>query len=133
MARQSAGSGVGGKGEAVLFIVATPIGNLADMTQRAVETLRTADLVLAEDTRKTRVLLDHFGIKARMVSAHAHNEAKTIPLVLEDLGRGASVAIVTDAGTPLFRTPRCSPSRRSVWPIRWVMSPPRGQLTGIAS
>jgi 16S rRNA (cytidine1402-2'-O)-methyltransferase len=105
MARQSAGSGVGGKGEAVLFIVATPIGNLADMTQRAVETLRSADLVLAEDTRKTRVLLDHFGIKARMVAAHAHNEAKTIPLVLEELGRGASVAIVTDAGTPLISDP----------------------------
>ena len=58
------------------------------MTQRAIETLRTADLVLAEDTRKTRVLLDHFGIKARMVAAHAHNEAKTIPARSRATGAG---------------------------------------------
>jgi 16S rRNA (cytidine1402-2'-O)-methyltransferase len=61
--------------------------------------------VLAEDTRKTRVLLDHFGIKSRMVAAHAHNEARTIPLVLEELARGSSVAMVTDAGTPLVSDP----------------------------
>src|SRR5688572_8663473 len=103
MARQSAGSGVGGKGEGVLFIVATPIGNLADMTQRAVETLRSADLVLAEDTRKTRVLLDQ-GANDRKRSTRS----------------------------ALFPTPRCFTSRRSVWPIRWVMSPRRGLLTGIA-
>jgi 16S rRNA (cytidine1402-2'-O)-methyltransferase len=105
MERQSAGSGVGSKRAGVLFIVATPIGNLGDMTQRAIETLRSADLVLAEDTRKTRVLLDHFGIKSRMLAAHAHNEARTIPLVLEELGRGRCVAIVTDAGTPLVSDP----------------------------
>jgi 16S rRNA (cytidine1402-2'-O)-methyltransferase len=105
MARPSVGSGVGSKGEGALYIVATPIGNLADMTKRAVDTLRSADLILAEDTRKTRVLLDHFGIKARMASSHAHNEAKTIPLVLEELARGSSVAIVTDAGTPLISDP----------------------------
>jgi 16S rRNA (cytidine1402-2'-O)-methyltransferase len=105
MGRQSAGSGGGSKGAASLFIVATPIGNLGDMTLRAIETLRSADLVLAEDTRKTRVLLDHFGIKSRMVAAHAHNEARTIPLVLEELARGSSVAMVTDAGTPLVSDP----------------------------
>lgn len=88
-----------------LFIVATPIGNLGDMTMRAVETLRTADMVLAEDTRSTRVLLDHFGIKAHTVAAHAHNEARTIPRVLERLGRGESVALVSDAGTPLISDP----------------------------
>lgn len=75
------------------------------MTQRAIETLRTADLVLAEDTRKTRVLLEHFNIKARLVAAHAHNEASTIPLVLERLGQGDNVAVVTDAGTPLISDP----------------------------
>ena len=105
MSRQSAGAAVGAKGEGVLFIVATPIGNLGDMTQRAIDTLRSADLVLAEDTRKTRVLLDHFGIKSRMIAAHTHNEAKTIPIVLDHLGRGSSVAIVTDAGTPLISDP----------------------------
>ena len=88
-----------------MFIVATPIGNLGDMTQRGIETLRAADLVLAEDTRKTRVLLDHFGIKVRLSAAHAHNEARTIPVVLEELSRGAKVAVVTDAGTPLISDP----------------------------
>jgi 16S rRNA (cytidine1402-2'-O)-methyltransferase len=105
MARQSAGSGIGRDEKGTLYIVATPIGNLADMTLRAVETLRSADLILAEDTRKTRVLLDHFGIKARVAAAHSHNEARTIPLVLEELARGSSVAIVTDAGTPLISDP----------------------------
>ena len=103
MPSQSAGGGA--QRGATLYIVATPIGNLGDMTQRAIETLRTADLVLAEDTRKTRVLLEHFNIKARLVTAHAHNEASTIPLVLERLGQGDDVAVVTDAGTPLISDP----------------------------
>ena len=104
MGRRSAGSGEGEK-EGVLSIVATPIGNLGDMTQRAIETLKAADLILAEDTRKTRVLLDHFGIKTRMVSAHEHNESRTIPLMMETLARKAGVAVVTDAGTPLISDP----------------------------
>src|SRR5512134_1393027 len=104
MARPSSGSKAAreGKGEGTLFIVATPIGNLGDMTQRAIETLRAADLVLAEDTRKTRVLLDHFGIRTRLTASHAHNEARTIPLVIDELRRKGDVAIVTDAGTPLI-------------------------------
>lgn len=109
MVRPSAGSGAQTKGEGVeqgtLYIVATPIGNLGDMTQRAIETLRSADLVLAEDTRKTRVLLDHFGIRTRMVASHEHNEARTVPLVIEQLRNRKSVAIVTDAGTPLISDP----------------------------
>ena len=104
MGRRSAGSRAGEK-EGVLSIVATPIGNLGDMTQRAIETLKTADLILAEDTRKTRVLLDHFGIKTRMVSAHEHNESRTIPLMMETLARKEGVAVVTDAGTPLISDP----------------------------
>lgn len=103
MVRQSVGSGTAGEGE--LFIVATPIGNLGDMTQRAIETLRNADLVLAEDTRKTRVLLEHFAIKTRMVPAHEHNEARTIAPVIERLRKGESLAVVTDAGTPLISDP----------------------------
>jgi 16S rRNA (cytidine1402-2'-O)-methyltransferase len=107
MARPSSGSSAAkqGKGDGTLFIVATPIGNLGDMTQRAIDTLRTADLVLAEDTRKTRVLLDHFGIRTRLTAAHAHNEARIIPLVLDQLRRKGDVAIVTDAGTPLISDP----------------------------
>ena len=91
--------------EGVLYIVATPIGNLGDMTHRAIETLTAVDLILAEDTRKTRVLLDHFSIKTRMVSAHEHNESRTIPLMMETLARKAGVAVVTDAGTPLISDP----------------------------
>lgn len=109
MARSSSGPGAAregkGKGDGTLFIVATPIGNLGDMTLRAIETLREADLVLAEDTRKTRVLLDHFAIKTRLTASHAHNEARTIPLVLEELHKKGKVAIVTDAGTPLISDP----------------------------
>ena len=103
MVRRSAGPDADERG--TLFIVATPIGNLADMTLRAIETLRSADLVLAEDTRKTRVLLDHFEIKARLRSSHEHNEASTIPLVLDELRKKKSVAMVTDAGTPLISDP----------------------------
>jgi 16S rRNA (cytidine1402-2'-O)-methyltransferase len=107
MVRPTAGSGADtkGEGEGTLYIVATPIGNLGDMTQRAIDTLRSADLVLAEDTRKTRVLLDHFGIKTRMVASHEHNEARTVPLVIEQLRNRKSVAVVTDAGTPLISDP----------------------------
>lgn len=109
MARPSSGRGAAGEGrgqgDGTLFIVATPIGNLGDMTQRAIETLRDVDLVLAEDTRKTRVLLDHFGIRTRLTAAHAHNEARMIPLVLDALSRKKRVAIVTDAGTPLISDP----------------------------
>jgi 16S rRNA (cytidine1402-2'-O)-methyltransferase len=107
MVRPSAGSSADkeGEGEGTLFIVATPIGNLGDMTQRAIDTLRSADLVLAEDTRKTRVLLDHFGIRTRMVASHEHNESRTVPLVIEQLRSRKSVAVVTDAGTPLISDP----------------------------
>src|SRR5688500_18738186 len=88
-----------------LFIVATPIGNLGDMTQRGIEILRSVDLILAEDTRKSRVLLAHFGIKSRLKAAHAHNEAATVPLVLDELRKKKNVAVITDAGTPLISDP----------------------------
>jgi len=105
MVRRSSRPGAEPSGDGVLYIVATPIGNLGDMTARAIETLRTADLVLAEDTRKTRVLFNHFAIKTRLVASHAHNEARTIPLVLDELRKKKSVAVVTDAGTPLISDP----------------------------
>jgi 16S rRNA (cytidine1402-2'-O)-methyltransferase len=88
-----------------LHLVATPIGNLEDVTSRCVRVLREADLVLAEDTRRTRKLLDRCGVPARSLSLHAHNEAARIEKALEVLDRGGSVALVSDAGTPLISDP----------------------------
>jgi 16S rRNA (cytidine1402-2'-O)-methyltransferase len=88
-----------------LHIVATPIGNLEDVTLRALRVLREVDWVLAEDTRRTRVLLDHFEIPQKPTSLHAHNEAGRIASVIEALERGRSVALVSDAGTPLVSDP----------------------------
>ncbi len=88
-----------------LYVVATPIGNLADVTLRALAVLREAALVLAEDTRRTRVLLDRHDIAARPVSLHAHNESSRTQQVLAALAAGQSVALVSDAGTPLVSDP----------------------------
>ncbi len=89
----------------MLYIVATPIGNLEDITLRAIRVLGEAELVLAEDTRRTRVLLDRHGIDARPASLHAHNEASRIDRVLSTLEAGGDVALVSDAGTPLISDP----------------------------
>ena len=88
-----------------LFVVATPIGNLGDMTYRAVETLREVALVLCEDTRHSRPLLDHFGITTPVASLHEHNEAREIPRLLARLAEGESMALISDAGTPLVSDP----------------------------
>jgi 16S rRNA (cytidine1402-2'-O)-methyltransferase len=88
-----------------LFLVSTPIGNLGDMTRRAVDVIRGADVVFAEDTRRTSTLLRHYGIEARLISAHEHNEAARAALVVELLGEGKKVAMVSDAGTPLLSDP----------------------------
>lgn len=88
-----------------LHIVATPIGNLEDVTLRALRVLREADWVLAEDTRRTRILLDHFEIPKTPTSLHAHNEAARLDQVLAALDEGRSVALVSDAGTPLVSDP----------------------------
>jgi 16S rRNA (cytidine1402-2'-O)-methyltransferase len=88
-----------------LYIVSTPIGNLGDMTFRAVEILRGVSLILAEDTRHSRVLLDRYEITTPLASYHEHNEAKTTPALVERLGRGESLALVSDAGTPLLSDP----------------------------
>ncbi len=86
-------------------MVSTPIGNLADMTYRAVDILQEVDTVFAEDTRTTRTLLDHYGIKTPMQSFHAHNEMDKAETVLRTLKQGHSVALVSDAGTPLISDP----------------------------
>ena len=88
-----------------LFVVATPIGNLSDLTARAAEVLCAGTHVLAEDTRRARILLRHAGSSARAVSLHAHNEASRTGRALAWLGRGDDVALVSDAGTPLLSDP----------------------------
>jgi 16S rRNA (cytidine1402-2'-O)-methyltransferase len=88
-----------------LYVVATPIGNLEDVTLRALRVLGEAELVLAEDTRRTRTLLTHHGVGTRPRSLHAHNEARRSREVLEALASGRSVALVSDAGTPLVSDP----------------------------
>ena len=88
-----------------LYLVSTPIGNLGDISYRAVEVLRAADVILAEDTRHSAVLLRHYGITGRMISAHEHNEAARAELVVELLREGKEVALISDAGTPLLSDP----------------------------
>ena len=88
-----------------LYIVSTPIGNMGDFSFRAVETLRSVSAILAEDTRHTRHLLERYGIEAPLVAYHEHNEAKTTPRLVERLLNGESLALVSDAGTPLLSDP----------------------------
>ncbi|MBX6364189.1 MAG: 16S rRNA (cytidine(1402)-2'-O)-methyltransferase [Gemmatimonadetes bacterium] len=88
-----------------LYIVSTPIGNLADITYRAVEVLRAVDRILAEDTRRTSILLRHYGIDTPLVSAHEHNEAARVARVVAWLDAGEELALVSDAGTPLLSDP----------------------------
>ena len=88
-----------------LYVVSTPIGNMGDFSFRAVEVLKSVTLVLAEDTRHTRHLLDHYGIATPLAAYHEHNEAKTTPGIVARLERGESFALVSDAGTPLLSDP----------------------------
>lgn len=121
-------AGAGGSGEAArsapepdarfraaagaLYVVATPLGNLRDLTLRALDVLATADVVAAEDTRTTGVLLRHYGIATRTLSLHAHNEAQRAQAVVARLARGESVALVSDAGTPAVSDPGAHVVRR---------------------
>lgn len=88
-----------------LYVVATPIGNLADITFRAVETLKTVDLIAAEDTRHVKMLLQHYGISNKVIAVHQHNEDKASAEIIEKLRAGLSIALVSDAGTPLISDP----------------------------
>lgn len=88
-----------------LYVVATPIGNLADFSARAVETLRAVDVVYAEDTRTTQHLLAHHGIRVRLRALHEHNEATAAEALIDELRQGRSVALVSDAGTPAISDP----------------------------
>ena len=93
------------RGTGVLYLVSTPIGNLGDMSHRAVEVLSSAALVIAEDTRHSRRLLDHYRIETPLSSYHEHNEAKETPRLVARLQRGDSIALISDAGTPLISDP----------------------------
>jgi len=88
-----------------LYLVSTPIGNLEDITLRALRILKEANLIAAEDTRRTGVLLKHFGIQNRMESYHDHNKMRKAPMLLNRLRQGDSVAVVSDAGTPGISDP----------------------------
>src|SRR5215471_5600352 len=92
-------------GKGVLYIVATPIGNLEDMTYRAVRILKEADLIACEDTRQTRKLLDHYGIEKPMLSYHEHNELERAQELIARLAGGATIAQVSDAGMPGISDP----------------------------
>ena len=88
-----------------LYVVSTPIGNLKDITLRAIDTLKEVDLIFSEDTRVTKKLLHHLGIKGRIQSLNEQNEAKKTSKILQQLSQGKSVALISDAGTPLISDP----------------------------
>ncbi len=98
-------SDIDAKNKGVLYVVATPIGNLDDMTPRAIETLREVDLILAEDTRHSGKLLKKFSITSRMKAFHDHNERKISTELIERLKGGEKIALISDAGTPLVSDP----------------------------
>jgi 16S rRNA (cytidine1402-2'-O)-methyltransferase len=98
----------------MLFLVATPIGNLGDISLRALDTLRAVDLVVSEDTRKTGNLLKHYQIKKPQLSFHEYNEAKHLPKILALLREGQSVALVTNAGSPAISDPGFTLARAAI-------------------
>ncbi len=91
--------------EAALYVVATPIGNLQDITLRAIQVLRQVDVIAAEDTRHSAALLKHYAISAPMLAVHEHNELKAAQQLLHKIQQGAAVALITDAGTPAISDP----------------------------
>jgi 16S rRNA (cytidine1402-2'-O)-methyltransferase len=98
---------------AILYIIGTPIGNLGDITFRAVEVLKTVDLVACEDTRRTLKLLSHLGIRVRLLSCRAQNEAAAAGLVIEALDAGKNAAYASDAGTPAVSDPGAALTKRA--------------------
>jgi 16S rRNA (cytidine1402-2'-O)-methyltransferase len=93
------------KEQGILYVVATPIGNLGDMTLRAIDTLKQVDVIAAEDTRHSTGLLSHFGISKKLMAVHEHNEQQSAQLLLQRIQQGEHVALITDAGTPGISDP----------------------------
>ena len=91
--------------EPTLFVVATPIGNMADISQRAIQVLKKVDLICAEDTRHTRQLFNHLDVSNTLLSLHEHNERERIDLIIQKMRAGQSIALVSDAGTPAISDP----------------------------
>ena len=91
--------------EPTLFVVATPIGNLQEMTPRAITILKEVDIIAAEDTRTSKKLMDYFGITTPLVSYHMHNEKASAENILEHLQKGENIALISDAGYPLISDP----------------------------
>jgi 16S rRNA (cytidine1402-2'-O)-methyltransferase len=94
-----------GESKATLYVVATPIGNLRDITLRALDVLKSVEVIAAEDTRVTARLLGHYGISVQLTVLHEHNERRAAPRLLALLGEGRSIALVSDAGTPAISDP----------------------------
>jgi len=106
-----------------LYVVSTPIGNLGDVSARAIETLKTVDVIACEDTRQTSKLLQHCGIRKPLVSVHDHNERQRTPQLLERLKQGRSVALVSDGGTPVISDPGwlvVHEAIRANLPVTWI-------------
>src|SRR6187200_553985 len=126
-----------------LYVVGTPIGNVDDLSARARDVLAKADVIAAEDTRHTRGLLSRIGVESKLIAYHEHNETERVPQLLEDLARGKSVALVSDAGTPLISDPgwRVVRRRRSIvgrgtadrsLRVRRILAAPRQRARGAA-
>lgn len=105
MDHSAAHPGTGGEGKGTLYVVATPIGNLGDVSLRALDVLKQVALIAAEDTRVTSRLLHHYGIATALSALHEHNEMRAIPHFLKRLALGESIALVSDAGTPAISDP----------------------------
>lgn len=116
----------------VLYLVATPIGNLADMSPRAIAVLKGVQVIACEDTRHARKLLDHFGVRQRVVALHEHNEASRVSTVADWLAEGQSVALISDAGTPAISDPGSLLVRRLV-ELGHRVSPVPGACAAIAA